>query len=125
MKIEHIAIWSEDIERLKTFYVKYFNAESNEKYKNDDKDFESYFLTFDQGARLELMKKPGLVSHDRFYTGFAHLAMSVGTIFNVMKLTQKIKDDGYKVISEPRQTGDGYFESLVLDPDGNRVEITR
>lgn len=128
MKVEHIAIWSKDIERLKEFYVKYFKAKANEGYFNENTGFSSYFLSFEDGSRIEIMNMEGILSKDRLdqeYMGYCHLAMSVGTMFDVMKLTKTLADDGYKVIGEPRTTGDGYFESVILDPDGNRIEITR
>ncbi len=129
MQIEHVAIWTRDLERLKTFYVTYFGATAGEKYVNSEKEFESYFLTFDSGARLELMHMSGILEIQRagaeaqFY-GYTHLAFSVGSPKKVDELTTQFQKDGYQVISGPRHTGDGYYESCVLDPDGNRVEIT-
>lgn len=128
MKIEHIAIWSPNIERLKNFYVKYFNAKANEGYYNENTGFRSYFLHFDDNARLEIMYKEDILAIEKLtqqYFGYSHLAISVGTMFRVIKLTKLLEADGYKIIEEPRETGDGYFESVVLDPDGNRIEITR
>ncbi|BDU49820.1 VOC family protein [Haliovirga abyssi] len=128
MNIEHIAIWTNDIERLRSFYIKYFNAKSNKKYYNPKKKFESYFLTFSSGARLEIMQttniqeKPNDINIK--YTGLIHMAFSVGSEDLVIKLTDKLSKDGYEVISEPRKTGDGYFESCILDPDKNEIEIT-
>jgi len=127
MRIEHIAIWSSDIESLRDFYIKYFNAIANEGYENTNTGFKSFFLSFDDGAKLELMNMDGILCLDesaKQYLVYCHLAISVGTIFTVVELTKELKDDGYKVIGEPRTTGDGYFESVVLDPDGNRIEIT-
>lgn len=128
MKIEHIAIWTNDIERLKDFYVKYFNAKAGEKYINKTKNFESYFLSFDEGCRLEIMQMPTIPHnlnniYDQ-YLGLIHLAISVGSKSKVISLTEELRKDGYEVIGEPRMTGDGYFESVVLDPDKNRIEIT-
>lgn len=128
MNIEHVAIWSQDIERLKAFYERYFSARSNEKYHNAKKGFSSYFLSFDTGARLEIMEMkevPG--SKDDPYqqfTGLIHLAMSVGSEAEVDRLTAKLAEDGYEVLDGPRRTGDGYYESVVFDPDKNRIEIT-
>jgi lactoylglutathione lyase len=128
MKIEHIAIWSKDIERLKAFYEKYFNAASNNKYTNPNKSYSSYFLTFSSGARLELMHMPSipesLDSKDAQFLGYIHMAISTGSKEQVDQLTAQLKADGYKIMDGPRHTGDGYYESVVLDPDGNRVEIT-
>jgi len=128
VKIEHIAIWTEKLEELKEFYVRYFSARPNEKYSNPKKGFESYFLSFDDGSRLELMKMPGIPTslnnvHDQ-YQGIIHMAISVGSISKVDELTQKLREDGYQVVGEPRTTGDGYYESVILDPDNNRIEIT-
>lgn len=127
MKIEHIAIWSTDIKRLRDFYIKHFNAIANDGYENTNTGLKSYFLSFEDGARLEIMNMDGILCLDesvKQYLGYCHLAISVGTMFKVMKLTKELKEDGYEVIGEPRTTGDGYFESVVLDPDGNRIEIT-
>jgi len=128
MRIEHIAIWTDDLDRLKNFYTKYFNAKASNKYVNEDKKFESYFLSFDSGTRLEIMTIEGVKdigTENQQNKGYAHLAMSVGTIFNVLKLTNKLEEDGIRVIGAPRTTGDGYFESVVLDPDGNTIELTQ
>lgn len=127
-KIEHIALWTHDLERLREFYERYFGAAANAKYKNPKTGFESYFLTFESGARLELMQMPNIPrSQDdvmRQFTGYIHLAMGVGSREAVDKLTERLREAGYPVVGEPRTTGDGYYESVVLDPDGNRIEIT-
>lgn len=127
MKIEHIAVWSKDIDRLREFYQDYFGAQPSSKYSNKDTGFESYFLTFAGGARLELMQRPdvrpvGGATEERL--GYAHLAISVGSEGAVDDRTRKLTEDGYRCLSGPRRTGDGYYESVVLDPDGNRIEIT-
>lgn len=126
--IEHVAIWARNLERLKNFYQTYFQASAGEKYINPDKAFESYFLTFASGARLELMYRPTIpesLNDPRIQaTGYTHLAFSVGSEAKVEALTRRLEEDGYLVIGQPRRTGDGYYESVVLDPDGNRVEIT-
>ncbi len=128
MFLEHAAIWTEDLERLKTFYETYFEARAGRKYTNPAKGFESYFLTFDSGARLELMRMAGIPSSqndpERQFTGLVHLAFGVGSEEAVDWLTRRLVDDGYRVLDGPRRTGDGYYESAVLDPDGNRLEIT-
>lgn len=126
-RIEHAALWTTDLERSLSFYETYFGGVPGERYHNSEKKFTSYFLEFESGARLELMHHPDLVSiqHELEYvTGYAHLAISVGSESAVNKLTRRLQNDGYRVVGEPRRTGDGYFESVVLDPDGNRVEIT-
>ncbi|MEL6824291.1 MAG: VOC family protein [Calditrichota bacterium] len=128
MKIEHVAIWTNDLERLKTFYETYFQAKPNEKYVNFEKGFESYFLSFESGARLELMQMTGIPDNlnDTVaqYLGIIHLAISVGSKEKVDQRTAVLEEDGYRIIGQPRTTGDGYYESVVLDPDGNRIEIT-
>ena len=128
MHIEHVSMWTHNLERLKDFYVRYLNATPNDKYSNTFTHFESYFLTFDTGARLEIMQMLGVVEGvnniDQQFTGYNHLAFSVGSEEAVNALTERLRRDGYRVIGEPRRTGDGYYESVILDPDGNRVEIT-
>jgi lactoylglutathione lyase len=126
IRIEHVAIWTEDIESLIAFYERYFDGKRNDKYINAQKGFQSYFLVFDDGARLEIMTKPllGADRMDQVMIGYAHIAFSVGSRERVIQLTDRIVNDGFKLISPPRTTGDGYFESAVLDPDGNIVEIT-
>lgn len=128
MTIDHIAIWVNDLENMKQFYVKYFGATPNQKYHNPKKNFNSYFLTFESGARLELMQKSEIPQNlnntiDQ-YIGLNHFAVSVGSKNNVDELTEKLRNDGYEVIGEPRTTGDGYYESVVFDPEKNRIEIT-
>jgi lactoylglutathione lyase len=135
MHIEHIALWTANLEGLKTFYETYFQARAGDKYANPAKGFESYFLTFASGARLELMRMPAILASPndpqrqsrragRQLTGYVHLAVSVGSQGAVDALTARLGQDGYRVVEGPRHTGDGYYESCVLDPDGNRVEIT-
>jgi lactoylglutathione lyase len=123
--IEHIAIYTTDLERMKAFYCKYFNAQSNAQYLNG-KGFSSYFLSFSSGARLEIMSHTELTVKEAMdkVTGISHIAFSVGDRDSVIALTERIVSDGYALLSPPRETGDGYFESCVADPDGNRVEIT-
>ena len=127
MKIEHIAIWTNNLENLREFYCKYFEAKSSEKYTNQKSGFESYFLAFEEGCRLEIMRMPVTAERDiqaKSIVGLAHFAISVGSKEKVIKLTERFREDGYKVLSEPRTTGDGYYEGVISDPDGNRVEIT-
>ena len=128
MKIEHIALWAKDIDNLRLFYKKYFNGKSSTKYSNPKKKFSSYFLNFESGTRLEIMQRPsiplpGKNPFDQFL-GYNHLAFAVGSEDKVNTLTSKLEDDGYIVIERPRRTGDGYYESVVLDPENNRIEIT-
>ena len=126
MRIEHAAIYVNDIEAEKKFFTRYFGASAGEMYHNKNTGFSSYFLSFDGGARLELMTAPRLQDMDKLplRTGFAHLAFSVGSCKEVDALTERLRADGYAVVSGPRVTGDGYYESCVLDPEGNRIELT-
>jgi len=126
MRIEHIAIWVTDLEAMRLFYETYFNAVAGEKYHNPRKEFTSYFLSFTDGARLEIMHKPTIVaaSDNEVNTGFIHFAMSLGSKEQVYVLTEKLREDGFTIAGEPRTTGDGYYESVVLDPEGNQIEIT-
>lgn len=126
IKIEHIAMYVNDLDAAKEFFEKYFNAKSNEKYHNIKTGFQSYFLSFDGGARLEIMSKPDVAADDKALTktGYAHLAFSVGSRENVDNLTAQLQSDGYSVISGPRVTGDGYYESCVLGFENNLIEIT-
>lgn len=128
MHIEHVALWTIDLERCKHFYVTYFNATPGTQYRNADKGFDSVFLTFDGGARIELMKttmlSPVAIEPGAQRMGLTHFAMSVGSEQRVDSLTQRLRNDGFQILDGPRRTGDGYYESVVLDPEGNRVEIT-
>ena len=128
VRIEHVAFWTEELERLVDFYEKYFGAEAGSKYLNPAKGYESRFLSFEGGARIEVMRsstlKPVKHAPGTQRIGLAHLAISVGSIQRVEELTERLRKDGFEVMDGPRHTGDGYFESVVLDPDGNRIEIT-
>ncbi|WP_152655857.1 VOC family protein [Oceanobacillus sp. CFH 90083] len=125
MKIEHVAIWVQDLEKMKTFYETYFNGNASAKYHNKEKEFESYFLTFDESARLEIMRKSGIdQSHSTEQLGWAHIAISLGSKEHVDQMTKRLKTDGYPLLNGPRITGDGYYESVVEDPEGNLLELT-
>ena len=126
MKIDHIALYVKDLEVSKSFYETYFGAKSNELYHNPKTGLHTYFLSFDSGTRLEIMWCPNLSKRlDRVMNeGLIHFAFSVGSKKAVDTLTQKIIDAGYVCFSQPRTTGDGYYESVILDPDGNMIEIT-
>jgi catechol 2,3-dioxygenase-like lactoylglutathione lyase family enzyme len=126
MKICHVAIYTRKLEELKDFYAKYFNGKVNQLYVNKEKGFSSYFIEFDSDTNLELMSSVNChdMAHDEFETGLSHLAFSVGDVPAVQELTEKLMKDGYTLVRGPRITGDGYYESCVLDPDGNAVEIT-
>lgn len=128
MKIEHLAIWVNDLEQMKLFYETYFNCQAGGLYHNETKEFRSYFLAFEQGCRLELMQSPRVNENKNEegseYRGMIHFAISVGSSEKVDSLTEELRKANYKVIGEPRTTGDGYYESVVLDPENNRIEIT-
>lgn len=128
MHIEHLAIWVRDLETMKRFYEHYFQASANHKYHNPAKQFESYFLSFEGGPRLELMHNPGITqvleNATLQHVGLIHFAVSVGSEAKVNAMTAQFINDGYQVIDGPRWTGDGYYETVVLDPENNRIEIT-
>lgn len=128
MYIEHLALWVRDLEQMRTFYETYFKATASSKYVNPHKRFSSYFLSFPEaGARLELMEMPGIPATKNNalaqFTGLIHLAVRVGSEADVDRLTERFRRDGYSIVGEPRRTGDGYYESIVLDPEQNRIEI--
>lgn len=126
MKIDHIAMYVNDLEGTRKFFEQYMGAISNNLYHNEKTGFKSYFLTFEDGARLEIMNKPEMddASKSLQRTGFIHIAFSVGSREKVDLLTARMKKDGYHVISGPRTTGDGYYESCIVDIEGNQIEIT-
>ena len=126
MKIEHVAMYVTDLEAAREFFVTYLDGTSNDGYHNPKTGFRSYFIRFDDGARLELMNKPVLVdaAKELNRTGYAHIAFSVGSEAAVDALTEKLKIAGYEVVSGPRTTGDGYYESCIVAIEGNQVEIT-
>jgi len=126
MKIEHIAMYVEELEEVRDFFIKYFGAKSNDGYHNTNTDFRSFFLTFDDGARIEIMNRPGMKDMDKAMTrtGYIHIAFSVGSKAKVDALTERLQADGYEVISGPRTTGDGYYESCIIGIEGNLIEIT-
>ena len=126
MRIEHIGMYVKELEAARDFFVKYLNGVSNDGYYNKKTGFRSYFISFEDGARLELMNKPELsdLKKDLNRTGYAHIAFSVGTKEAVDDLTGKIQDAGYDIVSGPRITGDGYYESSIVVIEGNQIEIT-
>ena len=126
IKIEHIAMYVKNIEAARDFFVKYFHGKSNEGYYNKTNEFKSYFITFSDGARLEIMNIAGMDDMEKGMkrTGFIHIAFSLGSKEKVLELTETLKKDGYSVVSGPRITGDGYFESCIIDMEGNQIELT-
>lgn len=126
MKIEHIAMYVNDLEGARDFFVKYLDGKSNNGYHNKNTDFRSFFISFDDGARLEIMKKPQMEEAEKTLnrTGYIHIAFSLGSAEAVDSLTARFKEDGYEVVSGPRTTGDGYYESCIVGIEGNQIEIT-
>jgi lactoylglutathione lyase len=124
MKIEHVAVWTEDIEKMKEFYQKYFKVISTELYHNPKTKFNSYFLSFDSGSRLELTNKKHLPSRVAESIGYCHIAIAVGNKQDVDDLSNELNKDGYPLLNGPRTTGDGYYEAVVQDPEGNLIELT-
>lgn len=126
MRIEHVAMYVNDLEGAKSFVERYLGASANKGYHNKMTGFRSYFLTFDDGARLEIMNRPGMDDPKKTLnrTGLIHIAFSVGSKEKVDELTRLLESDGYEVISGPRTTGDGYYESCVVSIEGNQIEIT-
>lgn len=125
MRIEHIAMYVTDLEKTKSFFVKYFHAIPNKGYHNGKTNFSSYFLSFDDGARLEIMTKPQMKMDEKALDriGYIHIAFSLGSKKAVDELTERLRNDGYPVVSGPRTTGDGYYESCIVGIEGNQIEI--
>jgi catechol 2,3-dioxygenase-like lactoylglutathione lyase family enzyme len=125
MYIAHIAIWTNDLEAMKDFYTRYFKGESNEKYINPIRRFESYFISFESGTKLELMRKHSVdkLLDTEEHLGITHIAFKLGSENAVLSLTETLRSDGFCIVGEPRTSGDGYFESVVLDVEGNRIEL--
>lgn len=129
MTLDHIAIWTDQIETSRTFYMKYFGGVSNQKYTNEKRHFQSYFLTFESGARLEIMSRPDIPNNlndtvTNQHIGIIHLAFGVETMKEVDEKARELQADGYEILSGPRRTGDGCYEFETLDPDNNRIEVT-
>ncbi len=125
MNIEHVAIYVNNLEVEKEFFVKYFNAKASERYKNFRSDFTSYFLTFDNGSRFEIMHRTGMFDpkKEKYRSGYHHIALNVGGKSDVDKITRTLEDDGMVIVTAPRKTGDGYYASIVTDPEGNEIEL--
>lgn len=124
MRIEHLALWVTDLEEMKAFYEKYFHVTSSVKYRNSKTGFSSYFLSFESGARLELTNKHFLSPRIQDSLGYSHLALAVGNQAAVDQMTETLVAAGFPLLSGPRWTGDGYYESVVQDPEGNLIELT-
>ncbi len=129
MTLEHVAIWTNQLDKLKDYYIKYFGGQPNSKYTNKKREFHSYFLTFQSGARLELMTMPNILDNQNDtikaqHQGIIHLAFGVDTLKEVDHKAKELQADGYQILSGPRKTGDGYYEFETLDPDNNRLEVT-
>ena len=127
MRISHLAIWTTDLEGMRNFYMHYFDVSSSSGYYNHTKDFRSYFLFLDGDCTIELMQMPMIPKSRNIagkqYLGLAHFAIKVGSKEKVNTITEQLREDGFKIASEPRTTGDGFYESVILDPEGNRVEL--
>lgn len=124
MQLTHLAIWTNEMERSRDFYVNYFNGKSNEKYVNPKKGFASYFVSFEGGVSIEIMQRTDITeTKDGSYIGLAHFAFSVDSKEEVNKMIEQFRRDGYTIAGETRTSGDGYYEGVVLDPDGNLIEI--
>lgn len=128
MRIDHIALWAKDIKKMASFYEQYFQGKAGKQYHNPAKNFSSQFITFENGCRIELMHNPDISEKTKNnhseQLGLIHLAISVGSKENVDYLTTRLQNDGFTVVGNPRTTGDGYYESVVLDPEQNKIEIT-
>lgn len=129
MTLEHAAIWTRQLETLREFYVGFFGGISNARYSNPTKGFESYFIQFDGGARLELMYRPDIPENlndtkQAQHLGLIHLAFGVEHMQDVDQKAEELRAAGYPILSGPRRTGDGYYEFETLDPDGNRLEVS-
>lgn len=126
MKIDHIAMYVNDLESARIFFIRYFGAKSNEQYHNLKTNFCSYFLSFEDGTRLEIMTRPEIDDKTKTLqqTGYIHIAFSLGSKEKVNDLTKILNADGYEIVSPPRTTGDGYYESCILGIEGNQIELT-
>ena len=129
MTLEHAAIWTDNLEALKDFYVRYLDGQSNKKHVNEKKQYESYFISFGSGARLELMTRPNISDNQNDtillqHKGIIHLAFEAVTRQEVDEKAKLFSANGFQILDGPRTTGDGYYEFVTLDPDHNRIEIT-
>lgn len=125
MKLEHIALYVQDLEGMKDFYIRYFGATPNQKYHNPRTGLQTYFLSFKDGARLELMQRPGTSpkAYGEYPLGYVHISFKLGSSENVDQLTRTLQESGFPLLNGPRTTGDGYYESVLADPEGNLIEL--
>ena len=127
MRIDHIAIWTFNLEGLRHFYMRYFDAYCSELYLNHSKNYRSYFLSFGGDCRLELMEMPSIPKSkndpQKQFTGLVHFSVKVGSRLKVSEITQRLGEDGFRVLAQPHSTGEGFYESVILDPDGNRIKL--
>lgn len=128
MKLEYIAIWTDNIELLRNYYVSFFDGQSNEMYINPKTQFQSYFISFESGARLEIMSMPNIPDNtndtiNAQHKGIIHIAFSVDTKQEVDAKAALLQANGLEILNGPRVTGDGYYEFVTLDPDKNRLEV--
>ena len=125
MRLEHVALYVEDLEAMKAFYVRHFGATANNKYHNQHTGLQTYFLSFDGGARLEIMQRPGMSprASGANALGYTHISFKLGSVEKVDQLTRKLQQDGCPLLNGPRMTGDGYYESVLSDPEGNLIEL--
>jgi lactoylglutathione lyase len=125
MKLEHVALYVEDLEAIKNFYIRYFCATVNQKYHNPRTGLQTYFLSFDGGARLEIMQRPGMTpkANGEYVLGYTHISFKLGSVEKVDELTRILQENGCPLLNGPRTTGDGYYESVLSDPEGNLIEL--
>ena len=126
MRIEHVSMYVNNLDAAKNFFVTFLGGVSNDGYHNEKTGFRSYFISFEDGVRLEIMNKPDMIDVQKELnrTGYAHIAFSVGSKEKVDEITNKLKEAGYEIVSGPRTTGDGYYESCIVAIEGNQIEIT-
>ena len=126
MRLEHVAIYVKELESVRDFFIRYLGGHANDGYHNPHTGFRSYFIAFDDGARIECMTKSEMDDQEKTLnrTGYAHIAFSVGSKEKVDALTEELKGAGYTVVSGPRTTGDGYYESCIVAIEGNQIELT-
>lgn len=125
MKLEHVALYVDDLEAIKAFYIRHFDAAANNKYHNPRTGLQTYFLSFDDGARLEIMQRPGMTpkSSSEHVLGYTHISFKLGSVEKVDQLTRELQESGCPLLNGPRKTGDGYYESVLSDPEGNLIEL--